>query len=115
MGNRQLPKDTPKPILIDEWQVISFISNSPKEAIDDSSSFSQYILTGSVTDNSKSDEMAGGENEKHTGTGRIIKRMMRTMSLYESGDSNGKVSLSDLEKAYSSLRSQTKRFMTIPF
>ncbi len=34
-----------------------------KEAIDDSSSFGQYILTGSVTDNSKSDEIAGAKTK----------------------------------------------------
>ncbi|MBO4737309.1 MAG: DUF4143 domain-containing protein, partial [Bacilli bacterium] len=39
----------------------------------------------------------GEDNEKHTGTGRIIKKMMRTMSLFESGDSSGEVSLSLLK------------------
>lgn len=87
-----------KPILIDEWQVISFIWNSIKEAIDESGEFGQYILTGSVTDNAASKSLAGEENERHTGTGRIIKRMMRTMSLFESGDGNGSVSISDLRK-----------------
>ena len=87
-----------KPILIDEWQVISFIWNSVKEAIDESGEFGQYILTGSVTDNAASKSLAGEENERHTGTGRIIKRMMRTMSLFESGDGDGSVSISDLRK-----------------
>ena len=87
-----------KPLLIDEWQVISFIWNSLKEAIDESGEFGQYILTGSVTDNTASKSLAGEENERHTGTGRIIKRMMRTMSLYESGDSNGSVSISNLRE-----------------
>ena len=86
-----------KPILIDEWQVISFIWNSIKEAVDENGEFGQYILTGSVTDNTSADSLAGEENEKHTGTGRIIKRMMRTMSLFESGDSSGEVSLSELK------------------
>ena len=87
-----------KPILIDEWQVISFIWNSVKEAIDESGEFGQYILTGSVTDNAARKSLAGEENERHTGTGRIIKRMMRTMSLFESGDGDGSVSISDLRK-----------------
>ena len=37
------------------------------------------------------------KKEKHTGTGRIIKKVMRTLSLYESGDCNGSVSLLDLK------------------
>ena len=87
-----------KPILIDEWQIISFIWNSIKEAIDENGGFGQYILTGSVTDNTAINSLAGEENEKHTGTGRIIKKMMRPLSLYESGDSTGSVSISNLEK-----------------
>ena len=86
-----------KPILIDEWQVISFIWNSVKECVDENGGFGQYILTGSVTDNTALNSLAGEENEKHTGTGRIIKRMMRPMSLFESGDSNGSVSIMDLK------------------
>ncbi len=85
-----------RPILIDEWQVISFIWNSIKEVIDENGGFGQYILTGSVTDNIVSNSLAGEENERHTGTGRIIKRVMRPLSLFESGDSNGTVSITDL-------------------
>ncbi len=88
----------PKPILIDEWQVISFIWNSLKEEIDENGDFGQYILTGSATDNTRDDGLSGEINERHTGTGRVIKKMMRTMSLYESGDSNGSVSISSLKK-----------------
>jgi predicted AAA+ superfamily ATPase len=87
-----------KPILIDEWQVISFIWNSIKEAIDENGGFGQYILTGSVTDNTAMYSLSGEENEKHTGTGRIIKKVMRPMSLFESGDSNGNVSIANLKK-----------------
>ncbi len=87
-----------KPILIDEWQVISFIWNSIKEAIDENGGFGQYILTGSVTDNTASKSLYGEENERHTGTGRIIKKMMRPLSLFESNDSNGAVSIVDLKK-----------------
>lgn len=89
-----------KPMLIDEWQVISFIWNSLKSAIDETGEFGQYILTGSVTDNTKDDGKAGEENERHTGTGRIVKRTMRTMSLFESGDSTGTVSISDLKDGH---------------
>ncbi len=84
-----------KPLLIDEWQIISFIWNSLKEHIDENGRFGQFILTGSVTDRSIED--FDGEGERHTGTGRIIKRMMRTFSLFESRDSSGLVSLSGLK------------------
>lgn len=86
-----------KPLLIDEWQVVSFIWNSLKYMVDQNGEFGQYILTGSVTDKTASEENDDPENERHTGTGRIIKKMMRTLSLYESGDSNGTVSISGLK------------------
>ena len=86
-----------KPELIDEWQIVSFIWNPLKEQVDTNGEFGQYILTGSVTDKTIDEDKAGSEKEKHTGTGRIIKKIMRTLSLYESGDSNGKVSLLDLK------------------
>ena len=86
-----------KPLLIDEWQIISYIWNSLKEKIDENGSFGQYILTGSVTDATVDKSLYGEENERHTGTGRIIKKLMRTMSLFESGDSDGSVSILKLK------------------
>ena len=86
-----------KPELIDEWQIVSFIWNPLKEQVDTNGEFGQYILTGSVTDKTVDEDKTGSAKEKHTGTGRIIKKIMRTLSLYESGDSNGKVSLTDLK------------------
>ena len=85
----------PKPILVDEWQHVSFIWDQVKYEVDKTGEFGQYILTGSVTDKNKAkiDE----ESSRHTGNGRIIRKMMRTMSLYETGDSNGSVSLLDLK------------------
>ena len=85
----------PKPILIDEWQHVSFIWDQVKYEVDKTGEFGQYILTGSVTDKSKDD--LNNESSRHTGNGRIIRKMMRTMSLYETGDSNGTVSLLDLK------------------
>ena len=85
----------PKPILIDEWQHVSFIWDQIKYEVDKGRSFGQYILTGSVTDKNK--EENDDEESRHTGNGRIIRKMMRTLSLYESGDSNGEVSLLDLK------------------
>lgn len=84
-----------KPLLIDEWQIISFIWNSIKDYVDKNKSFGQFILTGSVTDKSAVQDIE--KNIRHTGTGRIVRKMMRPMSLFESGDSNGLVSLSNLK------------------
>ena len=87
-----------KPILIDEWQIISFIWESIKIEIDKNGLFGQYILTGSVTDKNSNEELTSDENyERHTGNGRICKKIMRTMSLFESGESNGTVSLKELK------------------
>ncbi|MDE6660417.1 MAG: DUF4143 domain-containing protein [Anaeroplasmataceae bacterium] len=95
-----------KPILIDEWQHVSFIWDQIKYEVDKGGSFGQYILTGSVTDKENNSEF---DNEsKHTGNGRIIRKIMRTMSLYESGDSNGSVSISDLKNGIFKTATSTK-------
>ena len=86
----------PKPILVDEWQHVSFIWDQVKYEVDKTGEFGQYILTGSVTDKSRA--KLDDESSRHTGNGRIIRKMMRTMSLYETGDSNGTVSLQDLKE-----------------
>ena len=86
----------PKPILVDEWQHVSFIWDQVKYEVDKAGEFGQYILTGSVTDKSRT-EFDDDESGRHTGNGRIIRKMMRTMSLYETGDSNGSVSLLDIK------------------
>ena len=85
-----------RPLLIDEWQEISFIWNTIKKEVDKSGAFGQFILTGSVTDKT----LINGEEDKtrHTGTARIIKKVMRPMSLFESGESNGEVSLLALKE-----------------
>ena len=84
-----------KPLLIDEWQHIYFIWDQIKVEVDESSSFGQFILTGSVTDKDIDDE---DYDRSHTGNGRIVRKKMRTMSLYESGESNGSVSLLELKE-----------------
>lgn len=84
-----------KPLLIDEWQEISFIWNSIKDQVDKNKSFGQFILTGSVTDKTIANDKKG---YFHTGTGRIVQKIMRPMSLFESGDSNGLVSLLNLKE-----------------
>ncbi len=82
-----------RPLMIDEWQEISFIWNSIKDQVDKSRSFGQFILTGSVSEKEKVKR-----GERHTGTGRIVRKMMRPMSLFESHDSNGGVSLKSLSE-----------------
>ena len=84
----------PKPMLIDEWQHISFIWDQIKVEVDEAGEFGQFILTGSVSDKEKMDDSV--DDNKHTGNGRFTKRMMRTMSLFESGESSGTVSLKKL-------------------
>ena len=76
-----------KPRLFDEWQDAPKIWGAIRKSIDDSGEVGQYILTGS-----SSKEV----NTPHTGTLRISRMKMYPMSLYESGDSNGQVSLGAL-------------------
>lgn len=76
-----------KPILFDEWQDAPKLWGAIRKDVDDSGESGQYILTGS---SSAKTETA------HTGTLRISTMKMYPMSLYESGDSNGDVSLKDL-------------------
>ena len=77
------------PRLIDEWQLAPRLWDKVRNEVDRRSQFGQFILTGSSVS-------ADRNKIKHTGTGRISRILMRTMSLYESEDSNGKVSLSSL-------------------
>lgn len=77
-----------KPRLIDEWQDTPAIWDAIRYDVDRSGLTNQYILTGSVTPKK--------EKPSHSGAGRIVKLIMRPMTLFESGDSNGSVSLRDL-------------------
>jgi len=77
------------PRLIDEWQTVPDIWNCVKDNLDEEYIFGKFILTGSSTPAEKTDI-------HHSGAGRITPVKMRPMSLWESGDSNGKISLSDL-------------------
>lgn len=80
--------DGEKPLLIDEWQMAPELWDAVRYSVDKTDGYGLYILTGStIVDNSKIN---------HKGVGRIHRLMMRPMSLYESGDSNGKISLIDL-------------------
>jgi len=80
--------DGETPRLLDEWQVAPELWNAVRFAVDKRRAKGQFILTGSVIP-TRTDDM-------HTGTGRIARMKMRTMSLYESGDSTGEISLGAL-------------------
>ena len=84
------------PLLIDEWQHVSFLWDQIKFEVDERREFGGYLLTGSVTDNL--DKTMSEEEPEHTGNGRFDILRMRTLSLYESGEGSGNVSLSDLAK-----------------
>ncbi|MBR3895901.1 MAG: ATP-binding protein [Bacteroidaceae bacterium] len=77
------------PRLIDEWQALPPIWDSIRSEVDKRGEPSQFILTGSSV-------LPEADETIHSGTGRYAYIKMRPMSLYESGESNGKVSLSDL-------------------
>jgi predicted AAA+ superfamily ATPase len=83
-----LEGDTPR--LIDEWQLAPELWNSVRFAVDRRNEAGQFILTGSVV---VKDEV---KKRLHSGTGRIAQFLMRPMTLFESGESNGSVSLKSL-------------------
>ena len=85
--NTLLEGETPR--LIDEWQIASNLWNAVRYEVDNRDEFGQFILTGSAVPNEFDDSM-------HTGTGRISRLLMRPLSLYESKDSNGEISIKDL-------------------
>lgn len=78
-----LKGDTPR--LIDEWQVAPVIWDAVRHAVDERRMKGQFILTGST--------VVDDEKIMHTGTGRITKMAMYPMSLFESLESNGRISL----------------------
>lgn len=83
--------DTPR--LIDEWQIAPVLWDSIRHAVDERNETGQFMLTGSVA--------LSRSAVQHSGTGRISRFVMRPMSLWESLESNGTVSLKELfEKDY---------------
>lgn len=80
------------PRLIDEWQEVPLLWDAVRYEIDQSQNKGRFILTGSATPVQK--------GYYHSGTGRIIRLQMRPMSLFESGDSSGQVSLEGLFTGY---------------
>ena len=81
-----LKGDTPR--LLDEWQTAPVLWDAVRFMVDQRGKSGQFILTGSAV---PKDNVV-----QHTGTGRISRLLMRPMSLYESMESNGSVSLKAL-------------------
>ena len=93
--NRQLAQLSPAlvlegetPRLVDEWQEVPPLWDAVRYKVDQTARKGQFILTRSATPNRK--------GVLHSGAGRIARLRMRPMSLWESGDSSGKVSLEEL-------------------
>ncbi len=77
------------PRLIDEWQIAPTLWDSIRYEVDQRGEMGQFILTGSAVP-------ADTKEINHSGTGRFSWLMMRTMSLYESKESTGEISLKEL-------------------
>ena len=96
--SRLLAGETPR--LIDEWQIAPQFWDAVRNEVDKRNEDGQFMLTGSaVPPKPKKDEKGNiieEENIHHTGTGRISRLRLRTMSLWESEDSTGDVSLEEL-------------------
>lgn len=80
------------PRLIDEWQIAPELWDAVRFAVDHRDEDGQFILTGSVTPLSDEDD----EKIHHSGVGRIARLRLRPMTLWESGDSTGEISLGAL-------------------
>ena len=78
----------PSPRLLDEWQAVPSLWNHVRHACDESPRQGLFILAGSA--------QPADDATRHTGAGRVRRIKMRPMSLFESGDSTGEVSLSGL-------------------
>lgn len=81
--------DGDQPRLIDEWQTIPKFWDAVRFRVDSEQGFGRYILTGSAVP-------ADTGKIVHSGTGRIARLTMRTMTWAETGESSGTVSLGDL-------------------
>ena len=76
------------PRLLDEWQAVPELWNHVRHAVDATAEFGRFILAGSA--------QPADDATRHTGAGRVRRIRMRPMSLFESGDSTGEVSLGGL-------------------
>lgn len=76
------------PRLIDEWQLVPKLWDAVRSTVDEGKAVGMFLLTGSA--------VPLAEPTRHTGTGRIARLLMRPMSLFESKESTGTISLSEL-------------------
>ncbi len=79
------------PMLIDEWQTVPKLWDAVRYTVDHRQKFGQFILTGSAVPDKNAEQ-----ERKHSGTGRFAWLKMRPMTLFESGESKGSVSLAEL-------------------
>lgn len=96
------------PHLIDEWQLAPNLWNAVRYEVDARDAFGQFILTGSSVP-------AQLDASTHTGIGRIARMQMRPMSLYESKDSSGEVSLTELFQEKNPMGTDTHDLETIAY
>ena len=89
------------PRLIDEWQIAPKLWDAVRFEVDHRGEEGQFILTGSSVP-------ANMDEVTHTGTGIFSFLTMRPMSLYESGESNGSISIKELFNNSSNLRGITE-------
>ncbi len=82
------------PMLIDEWQTVPKLWDAVRYTVDRRRKMGQFILTGSAVPDKDAEK-----ERVHSGTGRFAWLMMRPMTLFESGESNGSVSLGNLFSA----------------
>ena len=80
-----------RPQLIDEWQLVPEIWDAIRHECDEDNQKGKFILTGSTTLNKEEEKKVF-----HSGAGRISRLKMYTMSLYETGDSTGDVSITEM-------------------
>lgn len=99
--NPKLLLDGDVPRLIDEWQIAPKLWDAIRFEVDHRKVEGQFILTGSAVP-------ANMDDVVHTGTGRFSWLTMRPMTLYESGESNGTISLSELFSSSSKLSGTSK-------
>ncbi len=97
--SKLLEGDTPR--LIDEWQIAPKLWDAIRFEVDHRNKEGNFILTGSSVP-------ADMSEVTHTGTGRFAWLTMRPMSLYESGESNGEISLEKLFKGEKSISANNK-------
>ena len=83
--------DGEAPMLIDEWQTVPKLWDAVRYTVDHRRKMGQFILTGSSVPDKEAEK-----ERQHSGTGRFAWLTMRPMSLYESGESDGSVSLGEL-------------------